>query len=76
MSQDDVLRMLEEKKEPLSSKELSIYLNIRQETIIKTLRKLLKQKAIKSKHPTEKEMRSKGYKGHNMNGKWRLFSAK
>jgi len=73
MSQDDILKTLERKKEPLTSKELSEYLEIRQETIIKALKKLLKHKEVKARKPTEKEMRDKGYKGHNMNSRWRVF---
>ena len=73
MSQSEIIKALEKKKEPLTSKELSVYLSIRQETILKNLKKLLQHKEIKSRKPTEKEMRAKGYDGHNMNSRWRVF---
>lgn len=73
MGQDDIIKILQKKKEPLTSNELAEYLNIRQETIIRALNKLLKHKEVKCRKPTEKEMRAKGYDGHNMNSRWRVF---
>jgi Mn-dependent DtxR family transcriptional regulator len=77
MSQNNILRMFEKKKEPLTSKELSEYLKIRQETIIKTLKKLVEQKELKSRHLTKQELEKKGYVKKDivskLNSRFRIF---
>lgn len=72
MSQDDIIKLLEKKKTPLTSRELAEYLEIRQETIIKTLKKLLKHNEVQSRKPTPQEIIDKGW-SHHINSRFRLF---
>lgn len=76
MSQDDILKALEKKEEPLTSRELSEYCNIRQETIIKALKNLLKHKEILCRKITKKEIKNKGYIKGNLNSRFRVFFVK
>jgi predicted Zn-ribbon and HTH transcriptional regulator len=74
MSQEDIIDMLKKKKEPLTSKELAEYLNIRQENIITNLKKLLKYKEVKQRHPTKAELVKRGHKNvHIVNSRYRIF---
>lgn len=74
MSQDKILKILKEKKEPLTSKELAEYINIRQQNILSNLRRLIKAKEIKFRKPTKKELYNKGYKDKkNINNRMRVF---
>jgi transcription initiation factor IIE alpha subunit len=74
MSQDDIIKILEEKKEPLTSKELAEYCNIRVETIRRTLKKLLKHKEVIARKITKREIKKKGYAdNNNLNSRFRVF---
>ena len=76
MSQDDVLKALAEKKEPLTSKELAEYIGIQQHNIISALKKLIKQKEVKARKPTRKELEKKGYSSSDsINSRMRVFIA-
>jgi transcription initiation factor IIE alpha subunit len=61
MTQGDIVKLLLKKKEPLTSKEISQLLDIRQESIIKSLNKLLKYDEIKCRKITKEELEDKGY---------------
>jgi transcription initiation factor IIE alpha subunit len=61
MSQDDIVKLLLKKKKPLTSKEIAELLEIRQQAVLASIRKLLKYKEIQQKKPTEEEFNSKGY---------------
>ena len=76
MSQDEIIKVLQKKKEPLTSKELADYLQIRQETIIKSLTKLIEHKEVKARKPTKEEIDKKGWNKCNMNSRWRVFLIK
>ena len=72
MSQDEIIKTLKEKKEPLTSKELAEYIGIRQETIIKALKKLIKSRDIKCRRLTKEDKEDKGHMP-NMNNRMRVF---
>lgn len=78
MSQDDIIKILEKKKEPLTSRELSEYLNITQKTIIRTLKKLLKYKEIESRKMTPEDIKNKQdiINMTHKNSRWRVFFVK
>jgi transcription initiation factor IIE alpha subunit len=61
MSQDSIVKLLMKKKEPLTSKEISELLEIRQETIIKALNKLLKYHEVNCRKITVEEREERGY---------------
>ena len=61
MSQEDIINVLRKKKEPLTSKELSEYIDVRIETIGKTLKKLVKHKEVIARKISAKEKKEKGY---------------
>jgi predicted transcriptional regulator len=61
MSQDKIVKLLLKKKEPLTSKEIAVLLDIRQQSVLASIRKLLKYEEIKQKKPTKKDFEAKGY---------------
>lgn len=74
MSQDDIIKILESKKEPLTSKELSEYLDITIENIRRTLKKLVEHKEVKARPLTSEERTSKGYNNiKNVNNRTKVF---
>jgi len=76
MSQSDILKVLEEKKEPLTSRELAEYCKIRVETIRRTLKKLLKHKEILARRITDEEIKQRGYISKSLNSRFRVFFLK
>lgn len=76
MSQGDIIELLRKKKEPLTSRELSEYLKVRQETIIKALKRMVKFHEVDERRINKKEIIDKGYLGKKINSRFMVYSAK
>ena len=61
MSQEEIIDVLRKKKEPLTSKELSLYIDVRIENIRRQLKKLVDHKEVLARKISKKEKTEKGY---------------
>lgn len=73
MSQDSIVKLLLKKKEPLTSKEISELLEIRQETIIKALNQLIKYKEVSCRKIKEEEKIKRGYSNNKGLSRFKVF---
>ena len=74
MSQQEVLNFLEKNKNKVwTSKEIAEYLKIRQDSVLKNLRKLLKYNEVGSRRITKKEIKEKGLENKHITTRFRIF---
>jgi phage regulator Rha-like protein len=67
MSQSDIIELLEKKKKKVfTSKEISELLEVRQENILRSIKKLLEYEEIKSRKITKEEIKDKGYESKQL----------
>lgn len=74
MSQDEIVKLLKKKKKDVfTSKEIAELLDIRQETILKSLKKLLKYEEINSRKITKEELEKKGYSSKQFSSRFWVY---
>lgn len=73
MSQHDIVQLLLKKKEPLTSKEIAQLLSIRQESIIRSLKKLLRYNEVQARKMTVEEKKERNVDIKNKCSRFRVF---
>lgn len=67
MSQSDIIKLLEKKKNKVfTSKEIAMLIEVRQENVLRSIKKLLEYEEIKSRKITPEELIDKGYDSKQM----------
>ena len=74
MSQSDIIKLLEKKKnKPFTSREISILIKVRQENVLRSIKKLLNEEEILSRKITPEELKDKGYDSKQMPSRFWVY---